>query len=335
MFEGSAPNTIEKHYRVAYKAGIEAAFQQFDSKLLPYFERTTQEGEFDYYDRISIADDMQLNATRFGQNPHSDMDYDRRRTQIFEYENGHMLDPKDLARVANDPSNEITRAFLAAAHRKLDDIIIEGLFSRVYTGKKGEQPIDFVNSVGSGKIRVGDKSKGNTTPIATGGVWEVQSGAYEGIQVAADYTGTGTAADSGLTLKKLRAVRSAMVRMEAASLDEPLNVFITEKQFDDLLGINEVVNADFAIRKALAEGKVTEYGGFRFIHCQRLPFDANGKRRCVVAKPKALKLAIGKNIKADMWNLPNQKNIPYMYFSMSAGATRMWGELLAEVKCSE
>lgn len=335
MFQGANPAAIESQYKVAFKSGLSAAFQQFDSKLLPYFERTTQEGEFDYFDRISIAGEMQPNATRYGQNPHSDMDYDRRRTQIFEYDDGHMLDPKDLQRVSNDPSHEINRAFIAAAHRKLDDILIESVFARVYTGKKGETPIDFVSGVSSGKIRVGDKSKGNTTPITAGGVWEVQGGATEGIQVAHDFTGTGTAAASGLTLKKLRAVRSAMVRMEAARLDEPLNVFITEKQFDDLLGINEVINADYSIRKSLAEGLVTQFGGFRFIHCQRLPLDASGNRRCIIAKPQALKLSIGKDIKADMWPLPDRKNIPYLYFSMSAGATRMWGELTAEVKCAE
>ncbi len=151
--------------------------------------------------------------------------------------------------------------------------------------------------------------------------------------MAKNYTGT-TGADSGLTLVKLKAVREAMMKLDAISQDEVLNCVITTKQFQDLLGINEVINSDYATRKALAEGSVTTFMGFRFIHSERLPLAA-GVRSCFVFKPKAFKLAIAKDLKADMWRLPNKKNIPYLYIPLSMGGSRMWGEVLARVQCVE
>lgn len=330
----ATPQSIETHYRQAFKAGLESAFQQFDSKLMQHVQIVRQDGEFDFYDRIGIAEEMQVNSTRYGDNPHTEIEHQRRRIGIVEYDNGKMIDPKDIARVANDPTNEYNRAFIASGHRKLDDIIVDGWFGNAYIGKKGETVVSFVGE-NSGKVTVGNLSKGNTRPITTAGRYVVQAGSCEGICVAHDYVATGNAADSGLTLAKLKAVRSTMLKLESITMEEMLNCFITERQFEDLLNIEEVINADYTVRKNLAEGNVTEFMGFRFIHTERLPADASGNRRCVVAPSASLKLAVGKELKADMWRLPDKKNIPYLYFAMSAGASRMWGELTAEVKCVE
>jgi hypothetical protein len=125
-----------------------------------------------------------------------------------------------------------------------------------------------------------------------------------------------------------------MLKLQAISQDEVLNCFIAAKQFEDLLGITEVINSDYAVRKSLAEGNVTTFMGFRFIHCERLPL-ASGIRSCFVFKPSAYKLAISADLHANMWRLPAKKNIPYIYVKMGLGGSRMWGENLARIGCAE
>jgi hypothetical protein len=129
-----------------------------------------------------------------------------------------------------------------------------------------------------------------------------------------------------------------MLRLHAIDQDEIVNCFVSAKQLDDLLGITEVVSSDFAVRKSLAEGSVTTFMGFRFIHTERLPLSTGGdgdERRCIISTSKALKLSIGTALKGDVWRVPAKKNIPYVYFKLCAEASRMWGEVSGEIRCNE
>lgn len=334
LTNGSAAS-IETTYRNMFRTGLEQSFQQFDSRLLPYIEIERQSSEFDFYDRIGIADEMTEDNGRYADNPVSEIEFDRRRIGLRDYEQGKYIDEKDLIRVATDPTNAITQAMLASGYRKMDDIIFDRMYGPAYSGKKGDTTINWVGTAtNSNKIRVGAYSKGHSNPITTAGAYHLQAGAYEGINVGIRYdkTAAGTA-DLGLTLDKLRAVRATMLRLDAIQQDTTLNMFLPAKGFDDLLQIDEVINSDYAVRKSLAEGSITTFMGFRFIHAERLPYMASGAGyRCLVLLPKALKLAIGRNLVSDMWRDTGKKNIPYIYFKMSVGASRMWGEVAAEVE---
>lgn len=273
---------------------------------------------------------MQQVTTRYGDNPMSEISHDRRRIGLGDWDNGKAIDEKDLIRVSTDPTNAYTQALVASANRKVDDLIISGLTATAYTGKAGATTVAFVTTA-SGKVSVGAVSDTQTRIVA--GTYVAREAATEGIDVAKNFTGT-TPADAGLTLVKLKAVRTTMLKLDAIEQDEILNCFISAEQFEDLLGINEVINSDYAVRKSLSEGNVTTFMGFRFIHCERLPL-ASGVRSCFVFKPRALKLAISKDVQADMWRLPEKKNIPYIYTKLGMGTSRMWGENLARVLCVE
>lgn len=296
-----------------------------------YVESVRQASEFDYYDRVGLADDMQQSTTRYGDNPMSEISHDRRRIGLADYDQGKAIDEKDLVRVATDPTNAYMQALVASANRKLDDIIISGLTADAYTGKAGATTVSFVGTT-SGKITIGAVSDVQTR-FANGTLVARTTGNVEGIDIAKDYTG-GAAADAGITLAKLKAVRTTMLKLDAIEQEEVLNCFISAKQFEQLLGITEIINSDYAVRKSLAEGSVTTFMGFRFIHCERLPL-ASGVRSLFVFKPQSLKLAISSDITATMWRLPAKKNIPYIYTKMGVGTARMWGETLARVQVTE
>lgn len=337
LVNGTAAS-IETTYRNMFRTGLEQSFQQFDSRLLPFVEIERQASEFDFYDRIGIADEMREDVTRYGDNPVSEIEFDRRRIGLRDYELGKYIDEKDLIRVATDPTNPISTAMIASGYRKMDDIIFDRIYGPAYTGKKGEKVIDWVGSNSgvlptSNKISVGAYSKGHSNPIKTVGHYTLVAGDFEGIHIGRRYDGGAGSTDRGLTLEKLKAIRYTMMRLDAITQDTTLTCLIPSKGFDDLLKIDEVINSDYAIRKSLAEGSITTFMGFRFVHAERLPYTADGNGyRCLVHLPRAFKLAISKSLNIDMWRDPGKKNIPYIYMKMGCGGTRMWGEVCAELE---
>ena len=345
---GGAINTA---YVEAFKAGFEQAYQQTESKLQPYFEQETQNEEFQYFDRIGIAEAMSEDATRFGDNPNSDIAHDRRRIGLKDYELGKYVDEKDLKRVLTDPMNAYTQALLASGKRKIDDIIIDKIFGEAYTGRSGGTTVDFSRDADTTRdtnITIGALSKNDANPVTAtydastkkNGI-DIVTGNKEGFSIGANYdeTDTGSTAPLGLTLEKLKAARRTMLRLEAINQDDVVNCFLTSTQFNDLLSIEQIINSDFAVRKALAEGSVTTFMGFRFIQTERLGLNSDGtnndERRVIVCTPRALKLSVGSALKGDMWRVPAKKNIPYIYFKLAAEASRMWGEVTGEIRCVE
>lgn len=335
-----APDSIQTSYRNMFRQGFEQSYQQFDSRLLSFVEMERQASEFDYYDRIGIADEMTEDTTRYGDNPMSEIEHDRRRIGLRDYELGKAIDEKDLIRVVSDPTNAYTRAMQASGYRKMDDVIFESIYGKSYAGKKGETEINWTGrqNYNNGQVIVGGRSAGHSNPItntgSTAGTVRVAAGDYEGIVVGARWTGAAAAAaDTGVTLAKLKAVRTTMLRLDAITQDTTLNCFLPAQGFEDLLGIDEVINSDYSVRKNLAEGNVTTFMGFRFIHAERIPKDTDGNYRVLVSLPRAIKLAVGVSLNADIWRLPGKKNIPYIYFKQSLGGSRMWGEVAAEIVC--
>ena len=329
---------INTAYVEAFKAGFEQAFQQTESILQPYFEQETQNEEFQYFDRIGVAEAMEEDGTRFGDNPNSDIAHDRRRIGLRDYELGKYIDEKDLKRVLTDPMNAYTQALLASGKRKIDDIIINKYFGEAYTGRSGGTPVTFTEGVGDENrtnIVVGGLS---SSGITAGGNYVVAGGNTEGFSIGSNYTTSDTPGESGLTLDKLRAARQTMLRLQSIDQDEVINCFVGAQQLDDLLRIDEVINSDYSVRKNLAEGNVTTFMGFRFIHTERLPLSTGSdgnERRIIVATPRSLKLSVGTALKGDMWRVPAKKNIPYIYFKLCAEASRMWGEVSGEIRCAE
>ena len=328
-------NSIETAYVAAFREGFEQAFQQSESKLQPYFESETQNSEYQYFDRIGEAEAMSEITTRLGNNPTSEILHNRRRVGLVDYELGKYIDEKDLKRVVTDPMNAYTQALLASGKRKIDDIIIDKFFGTANTGKTGGTAVTFTdNAEDATTIKVGALSAG---AITTTGNYVLDTGNTEGFSIGANYT-NGTAGAYGLTVDKLLAARATMLRLHAIDQDEVVNCFIGARQFEDLLQEDKIINSDYAVRKSLAEGNITTFMGFRFIHTERLPlYDGTNddERRVIVATPKALKMSIGDGLKGDMWRDPSKKNAPYLYYKLCADAVRMWGEVSGEIRCAE
>jgi len=328
----SAPEVI---YYDQFVSGVSQAFQQAESKVAMNFETQALEGEFTFFDRVGIAEEMKEDKTRYGDNPQSEIDFDRRRLGRRFFEQGKYIDEKDLEKVLTDTQAPIIQAMIASGKRKMDDIVIERIFDKAMTGHEGDTTVNFARS-NSGAITVGEVSRGHSRPIVTGGKYVLDTGDYEGIDIAVDFVDSGTATNTGITLAKLKAARYTMTRLEGIGQNEILDCYITSAQAEQLLGIDEVVNSDYAVRKALAEGAVVTFLGFRFINSERLrgAGTAADPRQCIIAKRDSLRWGVlDGGLMADVWRDTGKKKAPYIYTKLWMDAVRMHGETTVKLNC--
>jgi hypothetical protein len=320
---------IETNYINMFHEGFEHSFQQKPAKFRKHVETVRQASEFDFYDRLGLADDMQEVTTRYGDTPANDVPHERRRCGLQDYDWGKGVDDKDLIRVASDPTNEYTQAAVYAANRRIDNTIITAITADAYSGKAGGTTITFVGTTAT-DITVGAVSNENGN-ISTGGNFTLTAGNVEGIDVATDYI---TGGNTNITLQKMIGVRETMLTLESIEEDDQLTWFLAPNQAAELLRIAQINDGDFNTTRVLANGRVSSFMGFNFVYTNLLPVASNIRDNYVLG-PKAIKLAMSKDIEVDIFRRPDKKNIPWIMVKLGLGATRMWGEHTAKVRCDE
>ena len=102
----------------------------------------------------------------------------------------------------------------------------------------------------------------------------------------------------------------------------------------DLLGTTQVTSSDFNTVKALVQGQVDSFMGFKFITSNRLP--SNGTSRQVFAYAQdGIKCAIGKEPMAKIDERADKSYSTQIYYCQTLGATRMEEEKIVEIACNE
>lgn len=117
--------------------------------------------------------------------------------------------------------------------------------------------------------------------------------------------------------------------------DEPKYIVTSQKQISDLLAITEVTSSDYVTVKALVEGKIDTYMGFKFIRSERLPVNGSSERRCPVYTKSGMALGVGKDIASEVGPRADKSYGTYVYGCMDVGATRLEEEKVVEIPCTE
>lgn len=281
----------------AYRAAIEIQFQQKGSKLRQYVRNETQSAEFEFYDRIGPVEAVEV-LNRHADTPLISTPHDRRRVALRDFDWADMIDSKDKIRMLADPTSAYVQNCVYALGRKIDDLIIEAAFDTAYTGKTGSTSTTF--------------PAGNT--------------------IAVDYVESGAAADSNLTLGKLRRVRTLLRQDEIDG--EQLVLVVDPEQIQALLRITEVQSSDYAAIKALVNGEVNQFMGFNIIWSNKLTTaSATNIVDCLAFASSGLLLATGAEIMVDVGPRRDKRNSVQVYASMNAGAVRTWEEKVYKVLC--
>ncbi len=137
----------------------------------------------------------------------------------------------------------------------------------------------------------------------------------------------------GLTVAK---ILSAKKKLDKALNDPSEERFFLcdAAQIADLLAINQVTSTDYANIKALVEGRVDTFSGFKFQMINRLQLSST-TRSCLAYTKSSLLLAIGMDIKTEIDRIPGKSYSTQVYASMGIGSTRMREDGLVEVQCTE
>jgi hypothetical protein len=282
-----------------YKANVEHLLQQKGSRLRPFVRVETQNAEFDFYDRIGATSAQEVTG-RHQDTPLINVPHDRRRVSLRDFDWAELIDRQDRIRMLIDPTSPYSQNASMALGRKMDEIILEGLFASASTGKTGSSTVTF--------------------PSAN--------------QIAVNYVESGSAVNTGLTIGKLRKAKEQLDQKETDPSD-PRYIIVTAKQVTDLLQSTEVTSSDFNSVKALVQGDVNQFMGFEFVRTELVTTDTSSHRRVPVFCKSGMLLAVGQDISVDIGPRRDKRNSTQVYCSASFGAVRMEENKVLEIKCAE
>tara|TARA_R100000951_G_scaffold115970_1_gene125914 strand:- start:3230 stop:4090 length:861 start_codon:yes stop_codon:yes gene_type:complete len=136
-----------------------------------------------------------------------------------------------------------------------------------------------------------------------------------------------------LTVAKLRTAKKTL---DLASVDPSIQRYIAvgPDQIDSLLGDTNVTSSDFNTVKALVQGEIDTFMGFKFITSNRLSKSGN-IRTCFAWAEDGLALAVGKDVMARVDERSDKGYATQVYYCMSIGATRMEEEKVVQIDCDE
>jgi hypothetical protein len=240
-------------------------------------------------------------VTRNGDTVLLDVGHTRRWINLYDYDWATIVDQLDKLKTIADPTNPYAQQCAMAMGRAIDDEIINAAFATAVTGEEA-----------------GSTEAWGTNVVA------VNSWAFG--------TGSGNA---GLTVSK---VIEAKVLLDEGDTDpdEERYFACSGEQIGNLLATTEATSADYSNVKALAEGRMDTFCGFKFIRTQRL-LQVSGQdfRRCIAWCKSGLALAIGAEPRTEIGPRADKNYATQIFGEMRIGASRTEIAKVVEVICDE
>lgn len=139
---------------------------------------------------------------------------------------------------------------------------------------------------------------------------------------------------AGLTLSKLIA---AKLLLDAGDTDPDEERFcaITAKQLGDLLATTEVKSADYNNVKALVEGRVDTFMGFKFIRTERLGVNGSSHRLCPAWVKSGMLLSVGMDVTTRITERADKSHSTQVFMAQGLGAVRMEEAKVVQIPCVE
>lgn len=308
--------TITEAYVLQFANNIFHLSQQKGSILQPFVRNESIQGKAKSFNRLG-ATAAQKKQGRHAPTPNNDIEHSTRWVGLVDYNWAHFVDPTDLMRMLIDPTSDYVMSAMWAFGRTKDDVIIAKAFAPAVTGEE----------------RNGSAIHPNTQKYAAN---------------------NGTAF-TNLNVKTLRAIRRMFAKQQVDK-SLPLYFAYTSSQLEAMLGQTEVTSADYANVKALVQGEVETFMGFRFIEIERL-LDTSGRtvaasattgvvgagasvagtnfRSCIAWAGDGLLMATGQDVKTRIDERADLSYSTQAYGEMAIDAVRMEEEKVIEVICKE
>jgi hypothetical protein len=277
-----------------YTDNVQLLVQQKGSRLRGTTMEESVNGKNYFFDQIGSTSARQV-TERHGDSPLMNTPHARRMVTMSDYDWGDLIDKFDRVRTLADFTSPYVQNAGFAMGRAIDTVILTSLFATAYVGETGTTTVAFPGS--------------SVIPVNFGG------------------------ANIGLTVEKLREARR-LLKAGNVDMTDPFTVPLNAKRSDDLLGTTQVTSADYNSVKALVQGEIDTFVGFKFPHTELIQVDSNGYDRIPAYAKSGVALAVGMEVTSRVTERSDKRFSTYVYYCMSLGATRMEEEKVIEIKCT-
>lgn len=246
--------------------------------------------------------DPQIITTRHADTKYGEIPHSRRWIDIQDYGIAELVDELDEQKLLANPKSMYPRLLMQGMYRTQDDLI-------------------YAAGRGSARTNTGTVALPSAQKIAEGG--------------------------TGLTLAKLLTAKEILDAAEIASTTDESSMALTgqaivydrtiacsSKQLTNLYGTTEIKNVDYNNVKALSEGQISTFLGFKFIRSERL-FKSGTTRFALAWCRQAIRLGIGKDVMTSIDVLPMKNYAWQVYARMALGSVRVEDEGVIEIGCFE
>lgn len=294
---------IPNHFTTQFDSNWKHLVQQKNSKLKEYVTLDSIEGKEKSYNQLDATSMTQIEH-RSGDTRISDQAMAKRWIRPLNYDCAKLVDEFDeqfLGEVVL-PTSPIIQSHAAAYARTCDKIIIDALGG----------------------------------PASTGPTGIVQTPLPDTQKIAVNYVESGAVANSGLTIAKLRAAKFLFDSNEVDEEEERIMV-VSAKQLQDLLRDDKITSADFNSVRALVDGTLNTFMGFKFRRSQQLPFAVapNTDIRSCFAYVKSGVILAERGLKTMMDVRPDLSHSLQIRSVASLAAVRMEEKKVVQIACDE
>ena len=301
--------TISDNYQIKYSEKWGSYLQQEASRLEKYVTvETGLSGRMVAYDQYGLLEFEEKNG-RMRPTGLSEAPTSRRVLFPRLFSKAVGFDEFDAKQLANIdlPVSKTVEGLRAEAGRQMDRVMLDAFLGTCYTGEHGTVGVDFAAD--------------RVVPI--------------------NYVESGSAAASNLTVAKLRRALDMLMQSEAWSEDrraygDELVLACSGSQISALLRSQEVTSYDFNTVRALAEGRVDSFLGFRIIRTELLPIDADsGQRTCLAWVKSKAQFGIWDDFRVKISVRDDLEETLQVRAKFACGATRLQEEAFVKILCKE
>lgn len=271
--------------------------QQKGSRLRGYVQlKENLTGKQTHFERLGPTEVTQR-TVRHGDTPLVTSQHTRRRCIMNDYEWADLVDKQDEIRMLISPKSLYAQNAAWSMGRKMDS--------------------DLIAAAVGNSVAVDSSDAGSNVALPSAQ------------KIAKDFGGS----TIGLTLAKVR--RGKRILDEAECPAESRIIVVNAQMLEEMLGVTEVVSADYNSVKALVQGELNTFIGFDWIRTELIPWvdQVNDVKGAVILQGSALGLAIGMDTVTRIDERADKSYSTQVYLAMTFGAIRVEEEKVVEVAC--
>lgn len=291
---------LPTYFETEYSKNWEMLAQQMDSRLGAAVTPTTITGKRRKFNQLDEGEMSEV-TERKGDTPDGDSTgtaywiFRRKFEKVITFDED---DEVQLGTIALPDSDEVA-SMTYASNRTKDRVIIQAFDGTRYIGENGTTSDTFDTD----------------------------------FSIAVDYVASGSTANSGLTLAK---IAQAKMLLDEAEVEDGERYFVhSAQQLQDMLLVDKMTSEDYASVKALVDGKIDRFLGFKFVRTELLSRNTSTDvRTCFAWHKSGIKFADGgRNTHMDV--LPSRRHCKQIRGVYRCGAVRTQNEKVVRIYTDE